>query len=181
MGFAADWTRRRILATRKLPSVVLRDRGNRYVLDVNAEQVPNPESRVLLSAECDRLGMPRLDIRWQSTAQDRDMIARGLRAVQAAFARRVSGGEGAKIDFAPEMFDRQIGALTRVGGHHIGTARMGCSPAEGVVNAHCEAFDVKGLSIAGAAVFSTSGFANPTLVIVALALRLADHLAVTPP
>ena len=172
-AFAVDWVRRRTLAERKLPSVVLRDRANRYVLDLNAEQAPNPDSRVTLSTACDRLGMPRLDIDWRTTPQDHDMIARGLRVVQAGFAQR--GGDGAMVQFSD--LDRQVGALTRVGGHHIGTARMGRNPGEGVVDGHCEAFDVRGLYVAGAAVFPTSGFANPTLVIVALALRLADHLA----
>jgi choline dehydrogenase-like flavoprotein len=180
-AFAVDWIRRRTLATRKLPSVVLRNASNRYVLDINAEQIPNPDSRVYLSSENDALGMPRLHIDWRTTPLDREMVARGLRVLQAAFAdgSRQPARNGATITFDDQTFERQVGALTRVGGHHIGTARMGRSRDEGVVNADGEAFDIRGLFIAGAATFPTSGFANPTLVIVALALRLADHLAGT--
>jgi choline dehydrogenase-like flavoprotein len=177
-AFAVDWIRRRTLATRKLPSVVLRNASNRYVLDINAEQVPNPDSRVYLSFENDALGMPLLHIDWRTTDLDREMVARGLRVLQAAFAGGSQAGrDGATISFDGQTFERQVAALTRIGGHHIGTARMGRSRDEGVVNADGEAFDVRGLFLSGAATFPTSGFTNPTLVIVALALRLADHLA----
>jgi choline dehydrogenase-like flavoprotein len=122
--------------------------------------------------------MPLLHIEWRTTDQDRKMVAGGLRALQTAFANgSQTGREGATISFDDETFERQVAALTRIGGHHIGTTRMARSRNEGVVNGYGEAFDVPGLFVAGAAVFPTSGFANPTLVIVALALRLADHLA----
>ena len=65
---------------------------------------------------------------------------------------------------------------TAVGGHHIGTARMSADPNRGVVNTQCRTHDVENLYIAGSAVFPTSGSANPTLTIVALAIRIADQL-----
>lgn len=63
------------------------------------------------------------------------------------------------------------------GGHHIGTARMGASAASGVVDQHGKVFGVNNLYVAGSATFPTSSQANPTLTIVATALRLAGHLA----
>jgi choline dehydrogenase-like flavoprotein len=65
-----------------------------------------------------------------------------------------------------------------VGGHHIGTARMSAHSRCGVVNPQCRTHDVENLYIAGSAVFPTSGSANPTLTIVAMAIRIADHLKV---
>jgi choline dehydrogenase-like flavoprotein len=62
------------------------------------------------------------------------------------------------------------------GGHHIGTVRMGNDPSSGVVDGNGKVFGVNNLFVAGSAVFPTSSQANPTLTIVALALRLADHL-----
>ena len=62
------------------------------------------------------------------------------------------------------------------GGHHIGTARMAHEPAQGVVDEDCRVFGVHNLYVAGSAVFPTSGQANPTLTIVALAIRLAHHI-----
>lgn len=60
--------------------------------------------------------------------------------------------------------------------HHLGTARMAGDPRRGVVDADCRVHSVENLFIAGGAVFATAGYANPTLTIVALALRLSDHL-----
>ena len=171
--FAMDWMRRRTLARRKLPSVVLRKRGNRYPLDLNAEQTPNRESRVLLSPHVDAAGMARLDIQWQTTEQDRDMIARGFALIE----RAVATSDGTRIVADPDRIARQIAGLTRIGGHHVGTARMGTSARTGVVDANCEAFDVAGLYLTGSATFPTSGFANPTLMIVSLTLRLAERIA----
>ena len=172
MGFAVNWVSKRNLAKRKLPSVVLRDGRNRYVLDVNAEQTPNPDSRVYLSDEADALGVPRLHIDWRTTDQDRDMVARAMPLLQAAF-----GASGAaEIEFGARTPTEYAANLTRIGGHHIGTARMGATADEGVIDANGQAFDCRGLYVAGAAMFPTSGFANPTLVLVALSLRLAQHL-----
>jgi choline dehydrogenase-like flavoprotein len=169
--FSTAWARRRILASRKLPSVVLRDPRNRYPLDVNAEQSPNPDSRVRLSTERDSMGLPRLEILWQMTAEDRARVARGMRVLQTAF----TAAESAQIELAE--LEQQVGEITRIGGHHIGTARMADSPQTGVTDHNGAVFGTDRLFVSGAALFPTSGFANPTLTIVALALRLGDHLA----
>jgi choline dehydrogenase-like flavoprotein len=60
--------------------------------------------------------------------------------------------------------------------HHMGTTRMHAEPSQGVVDADCRVHGIDNLYIAGSSVFTTSGFANPTLTIVALAIRLADHI-----
>ena len=72
--------------------------------------------------------------------------------------------------------DPTVGNHPIAGYHHMGTTRMSADPAEGVVTADCNVFGYDNLFVAGSSVFSTSGWANPTLTIVALALRLADHL-----
>jgi choline dehydrogenase-like flavoprotein len=61
--------------------------------------------------------------------------------------------------------------------HHMGTTRMDPSEKRGVVDANCKVHGIRNLYIAGSSVFTTSGSANPTLTIIALALRLADHLS----
>ncbi len=60
--------------------------------------------------------------------------------------------------------------------HHIGTTRMHVDPKNGVVNEHCRVHGLKNLYVAGSSVFPTSGLANPTLTITALALKLSDYL-----
>jgi choline dehydrogenase-like flavoprotein len=61
--------------------------------------------------------------------------------------------------------------------HHAGTTRMHEDPRFGVVDANCRVHGTTSVFVAGASVFPTAGFANPTLTIVALAHRLADHLS----
>ena len=169
-GFLLDWGRRRVLATRKLPSVVLRDRRNVYPLDINAEQSPNPDSRIRLGEERDEFDMPRLAIQWRMTDTDRERLARGMHVLQQAFAD--SGSARINLD----ALDDQVREISRIGGHHIGTVRMSDAPKTGVTDKNGALFATRGLFVTGASLFPTSGFANPTLTIVALALRLADHL-----
>jgi choline dehydrogenase-like flavoprotein len=62
------------------------------------------------------------------------------------------------------------------GSHHMGTTRMSDNPLRGVVDRNCKVHAVDNLYVAGSSVFPTSGASNPTLTLVALTLRLADHL-----
>jgi choline dehydrogenase-like flavoprotein len=64
-----------------------------------------------------------------------------------------------------------------MGAHHCGTTRMHDDPKRGVVDRECRVHGVANMYVAGSSVFPTVGFANPTLTLVALSLRLADHLA----
>ena len=63
--------------------------------------------------------------------------------------------------------------------HHMGTTRMDCDPAKGVVDSNCRVHGISNLFIAGSSVFPTVGSDMPTITIVALALRLADQLEAT--
>jgi choline dehydrogenase-like flavoprotein len=60
--------------------------------------------------------------------------------------------------------------------HHMGTTRMSRDPRHGVVDADSRVHGIENLYVAGSSVFPTSGSANPTLTIVALALRLARRI-----
>jgi len=173
-GFLGHWVRRRTLAQRKFPSVIIRPRANRFSLDFHAEQVPNPASRVRLSEERDLFGLPKVHVDWRYTGTDIRTVAVAVDRLQAAIARAGIG------ELSLEAGETDIEAVVRrdgaYGGHHIGTARMGISPASGVVDANCRVFGVNNLFVAGSAVFATSSQATPTLTIVALAIRLARHL-----
>jgi choline dehydrogenase-like flavoprotein len=172
--FLWHWLHARVLAERKFPTVIIRPRKNLFSLDFNAEQVPNPDSRVRLAEQTDRFGMPRLHIDWRYTQMDVRTVATAFQLLQQDVARSGLGELTLDPDEANiESVIRRDGAY---GGHHIGTARMGGDPADGVVDANCRVFGVDNLYVAGSAVFPTSGQANPTLTIVALALRLAQHI-----
>lgn len=171
-GFALHWLRRRKLAARKFPSLVVHPRSGIYSLDFHAEQAPNPDSRVIITCERDRLGMPKIHVDWRMGATD----LRTVRLSLAALAEDFSGSGCADLRYdSSEILDvvQRDGAY---GGHHIGTARMSVSPREGVVDATCRVHGMKNLYIAGSAVFPTSSQANPTLTIVAMAIRLSAQL-----
>jgi choline dehydrogenase-like flavoprotein len=174
-SFALDWMFRRHLAYRSVPSVALPNAAGVYSLDFNGEQAPNPESRVLLAHETDRYGLPKLRIDWRVSELDWLTLSRMLRELRRAVE---SCGCGT-IEYDEERLDQDARTSTLpVGGHHIGTARMSESPSAGVVNADCRVHYVENLYVAGSATFPTSGQANPMLTLVAMALRLAQHLEV---
>ncbi|MGE5515159.1 MAG: FAD-dependent oxidoreductase [Bacteroidota bacterium] len=167
--FGVDWTLRHVLATRKLPYVAVKGRGGAFTLDYNAEQVPNPDSRVTLSDQRDALGLPRLVVDWRASAQDVD----GVVAAHRLLAEQMERSGVGRLEVDEDAIRHGYNA---VGGHHMGTTRMADSPERGVVDADCRVFGMDNLFIAGAAVFPTSSHANPTLTLVALAARLAEHL-----
>ncbi|AQR61193.1 hypothetical protein BZG35_05655 [Brevundimonas sp. LM2] len=171
-GFGEGWVRKRILADRKLPSVVLGSRTNAFALEFHAEQEPNPESRITLSRERDAYGMPRMSVDWRTTALDME----SLKASYAALAERLEQSGAGRLDYDPDEVVAQARKEGAYGGHHLGAARMSRDPRQGVVDPDCRVHGVDNLFIASGAVLPTSSQANPTLTIVALALRLADHL-----
>lgn len=170
--FGMNWLTRRILATRKLPSVFLYRKDGRYPLEFNAEQMPNFESRVKLGSDTDPAGMPRLVVQWKFFESEIDAICRAYRVLAASVA---ASGLG-HVELEPDLKDSVRRVLVAQGGHHIGTARMGLDASVSVVNSDCEVWATRGLFVAGTSVLPTSGFANPTLTAVAIAFRLADHL-----
>ncbi|AZG09792.1 GMC family oxidoreductase [Pigmentiphaga sp. H8] len=174
VGFLWHWLRDRTLAARKFPSIIVYPRTERYSLDFHAEQEPNRESRVSLGASVDELGMRRLHVDWRYTRQDVATVQKSL-ALLAADVRDSGIGE---FDYDPGVVEREMTRYGAYGGHHIGTARMGDDPRTSVVDRNCRVHEVRNLYVAGAAVFPTSSQANPTLTLVALALRLARHLQV---
>jgi choline dehydrogenase-like flavoprotein len=142
-----------------------------YIIANMTEQVPNPESRVLLSQERDALGLPRVNLNWQVTRQD------------IANARRVHEILGKEIEanrlgrFLIQMTADALPAGLHGGYHHMGTTRMSADPKKGVVDPDSRVHGVSNLYIAGPSVFPTGGHANPVLTIAALTLRLAEHLS----
>ena len=173
MRFSWKWLTRRVLATRKLPSVFLYREDGRYPLEFNAEHMPNSNSRVMLGNDADPLGMPRLVVEWKFRDTELDAICRAYRMLASLVAKSGLG----EVQLDPDLAGSVQRALVPQGGHHIGTARMSAAKSDGVVDTNCEVWGTHGLFVAGTAVLPTSGFANPTLTAVALAFRLAEHLS----
>ena len=171
-AFLGHWLRHRTLAERKFPSVILRNRTNRFSLEIHAEQIPLAQSRVMLSDKFDALGMPKLRVDWRYSPADIDAIRRTLDVLAHGFAQ--SGV--AQFEYDAATLERDLTRFGAYGGHHIGTARMGSDPRTSVVNADCQVHSVNNLFVAGSAVFPTSSQANPTLTLIALAIRLGHSL-----
>jgi len=167
LGYA--WTR---WVRRRLPAA----KGARVTLWAHIEQTPDPESRITLDpAERDALGMPRARLDWRLGELDRRSFEVFAEVVGREFARMGVG----RLTPAPWLREAGWRAEVQDFYHHIGTARMGATPAEGVVDAKLEVFGHPGLYIASSAVFPTGGASNPTLTILALTLRLAERLRAT--
>jgi len=135
------------------------------------EQQPNRNSRVLLGPERDRLGMREVVVNWRVLPEDRSKTVAILHLLASEIGR--AGFGRCRITWSDaDAWPADLFANE----HHMGTTRMHNDPALGVVDANCRVHDLANLYVAGSSVFPTGGAANPTLTIVALALRLADHL-----
>ncbi|AFZ44029.1 GMC oxidoreductase [Halothece sp. PCC 7418] len=171
-NFSYRWLTQRIFSSRQLPSVVLESQSNTYTLHFDAEQSPNYCSRVMLGNEVDAFGLKRLRVDWRYTESDLQNVIQSYQVIANSLE---TAGVG-KLEFnAVEMPDR-IKENLGVGSHHIGTTRMSDSPQQGVVDKNCKVHGIDNLYLASSSVFPTSSYANPTLTILALTLRLAAHL-----
>ncbi|WP_294119993.1 GMC family oxidoreductase [Sphingomonas sp.] len=154
-----------------------------YVI-TRGEQAPNPDSRVILSAERDSLGQQRADLDWRMTDIDKHTAKVMAEVIDVEF-RRLGLGTVAASDWLDQPgpqwpIDLTVGNHPIANYHQMGGTRMSDDPAQGVVDANCRVHGYANLYVAGSSVFVTSGWANPTLTIAALALRLADHLSDRP-
>ena len=140
---------------------------------MHGEQIPQANSRVMLSDKVDAFGMPRLHVDWRYSGADIDSMRGTLEVLSQEFA--ASGV--ARFEYDAETLEEDLTRFGAYGGHHIGTARMGLDERSSVVNAECQLHSVNNLFIAGSAVFPTSSQANPTLTLIALSLRLGHTLA----
>jgi choline dehydrogenase-like flavoprotein len=133
------------------------------------EQAPNSQSRVYLSHERDQFQMNRLILDWKVGDDETKHLMRLQELVDYSLRKNHLG-----------YLDNTSQPLSDLrytdASHHIGTTRMSDDPRTGVVDRDSKVHGVGNLFIAGSSVFPTSGYANPTLTIVALAIRLAEHL-----
>ncbi|MCB1969413.1 MAG: GMC family oxidoreductase [Geminicoccaceae bacterium] len=148
-------------------------RGASYTLSVLVEQVPNPDSRVTLLPEKDALGLPVAQIDWRLSEMDRHSV-RTFSRLLANEIGRMQLGRAQLEDWIAD--DSEPFPPHGNSSHHIGTTRMNPDPGLGVVDNDCRVHGIDNLYIAGSSVFPIGGVAHPTLNLIALALRLADHL-----
>jgi len=125
---------------------------------------PRAENRVRLSSkDLDENGTPLPVVELSYSERDQQLFAEG-RQVLVREAKPLSGNGASS---------RRRHNWRK---HPAGVCRMGFSPATGVVDSDCRVFGLDNLFVSGASVFPTNRTSNPTLTVVAVALRLADHL-----
>jgi choline dehydrogenase-like flavoprotein len=133
------------------------------------EHTPNRDSRIVLSKERDATGMRRIRLVLRRSPIDMDSLRRSSEALGRELGRLILGRvQTAFIDGAAPPL--------RPDDHHLGSTRMHADPKLGVVDSNCRVHGVENLYVSGPSVFPSGGFANPVLTIMALAIRLADHL-----
>lgn len=141
-------------------------------MELIAEPEPDPNSRVMLSDDLDALGMRRTKIDWRLSQRVKDTVDTSFELL----ARELEDKKIAKVTLGPRINDVGWPADMEGTYHHMGTTRMSDSPREGVVDRDCKIHGMDNFYIAGSSVFPTSSSNNPTMTLIALALRLSDHL-----
>ena len=145
---------------------------SRIRVNITFEPRPDPASRVRLGSRRDALGQPQVQLEWRVDPTQKRDLRRIAASMGAAFARAGIGRMKLTLD-ADDSGWRQP---PRGSWHQLGCTRMSTDPTRGVVDPDCRVHGFANLHLASGSVFPTVGYANPTLSIVALAIRLADHL-----
>lgn len=143
-------------------------------VQLSFEQEPRSENRVELANERDRLGLPRTMLYWRKSDQD----LQTARGVAALFGEWLARSDAGRLRTLPWLTGREDWPDDDelAGQHHMGGTRMASTATEGVVDENCKVFGQRNLYVAGSSVFPSGGYANPTLTIVQLALRLVDRI-----
>jgi choline dehydrogenase-like flavoprotein len=149
--------------------------GRGFQMFTRLEQAPNPDCRVTLDADRDGLGVPRASLHWELSSLEKSSLRKMYELIGTEVGR-VGVGRIRLMDYLTDANDASWPSFTGGGWHHMGTTRMGEDPRRGVVDADCKVHGISNLFIAGSSCFTTAGAANPTLTLVALTLRLSDHI-----
>jgi choline dehydrogenase-like flavoprotein len=146
-----------------------------YEFQTRIEQAPNPDSRITIGPEKDELGVPRANLHWALTELDKRSI-RTLNYLIGQEMGKAGLGRVRLKEFLRDEHDMTWPVGTNAGWHHMGTTRMGTDPKKSVVDSNCQVHGISNLYVAGSGCYVTSAAPNPTLTIVALSLRLSDHV-----
>jgi choline dehydrogenase-like flavoprotein len=142
-------------------------------LELWLEQAPDPDNRVVLDTSTDSVGLHRPRVEWR-VGEHELRTSRQMTEWISADVERLGLGS---VEHLPTMDDDAAWrAAARDAAHASGTTRMSTDAGLGVVDPDLQVHGVQGLYVLGASVFPTAGYANPTLTVVALAVRLARHL-----
>ena len=158
-----------------IESEVSGDIHQAFQMTMRLEQAPNPLSRVTLSNEKDELGVPRAALNWSFTSLEK----KSIRKIYEIIGEQAGVSGIGRVRLMEELWDEKDESMpntTSGGWHHMGTTRMSDDPKNGVVDSDCKIHGIQNIFIGGSSCFPTGAGVNPTYTIVALSIRLADHL-----
>jgi hypothetical protein len=152
---------------------------DKFEVRLMTETVANPDSQIALMKQRDSVGLKTASLNWQLTRKDRQCFTSIANLAKDHFERHMD----VTLELSDWVNDKDSDWTKHINtnghyGHHMGTTKMGFSETDSVVDKNCKLHGIDNLYVTGSSVFPTFGFANPTLTIVALSLRLADHLFV---
>jgi choline dehydrogenase-like flavoprotein len=148
-----------------------------YRLHVVAEQLPKPWNRIKLADQLDDLGCPRASLAWEVGSDEFRTVRAFARRFDAYWQRHGLTRLGTLVwDF--DLLRGEIPGPGTFGDiyHPGGTTRMGHNGVTAVVDRNLTTFAAPNLSIASTSAFPSGPSANPTLMLMAFALRLADRV-----
>ncbi|MFK7921340.1 MAG: GMC oxidoreductase [Bacteroidia bacterium] len=161
---------------RRLPYVITPKNAAEQHFYYQSEQAPNPSSRISLHpTEKDKTGLPRAAV----NLQFKDIDLQTVKVFHQQMSERFKSQGLGEFDYNEAEIEKNYNMMAEdfdSGSHHLGSTRISEDPRMGVIDKDCKVHGVSNLYVAGASVFPTGSHANPTLTIVALALRLADNL-----
>jgi choline dehydrogenase-like flavoprotein len=143
-----------------------------FEMPIMMEQTPTEDNRIRLGKEKDKLGIPKIIIDYKITDADKNRLWRSLEVIAQEVGVQSLGRLKLLRNRSKRIWHDQLGFSN----HHMGTTRMSASPDKGVVDSYQRVFGTKNLYISGSSVFSTGGHVPPTLTIVAMTIRLAEHI-----
>lgn len=174
--FAVSFSYARLIRKgRKAPGFFVKSPENRYMLHYHGEQLPHWESRIELTEERDALGMRKVRTHLHFSDADYDYA---FKAVELIDTHLRDNGAG-NVEWLTDDARSSIRTFMHgwAGFHQSGTTRMSAHADGGVVDRDLQVHGVRGLYVASTSVLPTSSQANPTLMGIALGVRLADHLS----
>lgn len=145
-----------------------------FQLYIRLEQAPSPLSRITLDSEKDNLGVPRANLHWELSSLEKSSI----RKIIETIGNQAGVNDIGRVKLKEFLINRSDTSHPPYGAgwHHMGTTRMNNDPKKGVTDSNCKIHGINNLFVTGSSCFPTSGAANPTLTIVALGIRLSDHI-----
>ncbi len=162
------------IARKKFDSHLFDDANNvgGFEIPMMMEQTPSEDNRIKLGTKRDALGIPKIIIDYKISDSDKNRLWTSLEVVAQEIGAQSLGRLKLLKNRASRIWNDQLGFSN----HHMGTTRMSTTPETGVVDSNQLVFGTENLYITGSSVFSTGGNVPPTLTIVAMTIRLAEHL-----